>query len=682
MAAARPTITGGLGVDVDGHSFTRTILADGEKSEIDRNLTNPYLDLRARGYLVSESFGDYTVSGRLSSAYYRSSGTDGDDSGSINPSLSGYAARVSLFRDRSYPLGLFMSRSDLPSLRYEVTNRAESELQSPALAVVRRYDSVLEQRGLTWNSTLPREGNLSIEVRRNENTVDRRYDFGEDRDIYVDFTTIRPDTLEALHRVLVRNQIPDETVLLFINLAFVDTLVAGESVPLLLETGPQRTEFVPLTRNPFSATVDVNGDMQWTVVFNPPPGAKDVAQVTDSARGVFNIGGDGAFEDEALFEYSDNRDDVQRMNSRLTTFNNAARYEISPTTKIDFLTIYTQNNTNVVDVSSQSSESILQQSTARWHRRRGPQAQLSHSYGRMSTKTDVTDVVSTTNTILGSGKYPTGWHAHEAGLRLNVTQLKDNLGYRSKQYTSELDNRLEFHRAGVRWRPRQMFKYTTSRRENPDGSSNELEAQNTLEGEVSKLKSIGQVKFKGEFVWRRRETGAGTVTKNKYVGELDVARKIMGGTKIGLNTVHERETFGGAVPTPGTDNGTGGGALEDQTRHSYRIDLQSSVSPRFSAGGNAMLITSNDTRIRRLTASVSVRVPKLNLPVQSSLVNEKRTLTGLPSQTLTQIETKSNYNFRRVKLIVSHTFVYDRQLTEKYRYQKLLAKLSRDFDVL
>ena len=74
---------------------------------------------------------------------------------------------------------------------------------------------------------------------------------------------------------------PDDSVRLFLDGALRDKLAAGEIVILSVEAGPHDVEFVPLSLNPFRSTVVVDGEMQWKVLFAPPPGAKDVSQVVD-----------------------------------------------------------------------------------------------------------------------------------------------------------------------------------------------------------------------------------------------------------------------------------------------------------------------------------------------------------------------------------------------------------------
>jgi hypothetical protein len=283
--------------------------------------------------------------------------------------------------------------------------------------------------------------------------------------------------------------------------------------------------------------------------------------------------------------------------------------------------------------------------------------------------------------ILGSASLPTGFHLHEVGARVSATYVSDNLQYRSRQYTGEIDNRLELHSAGIRWLPRYILKYTAGTRENPDGSSNEFESHAILGGEVLNLGVIGLLKFKGDYTWRRRETDTGTGTKSTYLGEMGITSRTMKGARVGLHTSHELQRFGREISAEEAIIGIAVSPLEDQVRHTYRVDVQTAVSSAFTAGGNAMLLTTNDTRVRRIMASLSARIPRVNLPVRSSLIDERRALIGLPTQKLFEIQTRASLTIRRVRLVLSHTYSRDRQLTEEYRYQQLLAKLIRDFDV-
>ena len=680
-AWALPEVSGGLGVEVDAYAFSRTVLALGLKQDdVTRSLSTPYVELRFRTPLLSARLAHLSATGRVSGAYYQATNRGEETGGENDPELTRYDVRLSLFGVRSFPLGLYMSRSELPSLRYEVNNRAASDLQSPTLTVVRRYDTVAEQRGGVWKWALPRRVNLSFAAYQNRDTINRQYDFGEDRDIFVDFQTIRPDPVANVHPVVVQNELPDDTVLVFINHVLVDTLAAGELTILSLDSGSHATEFVPLRLNPFRATVVVRGDMQWKIVHNPPPGSKDVARATDVARSTFAMGGDGPFQEEAFLVYNKVREDVQRLDSELLSFNNLATYARSRNTRFDFLTTGTKNTTDIEEVSSQTSSSLMHQTTFRYRRRRGANVQLLHSFGKTSTKTDVTDVASDTNSLSGSATAPTGFGSHEAGVRGSATFLADNIGYRSRQYSGELNNRLDFRTAGIRWLPRHTLKYTTGTRENPDGSTKEIESAGTLGGEVLDFGPIGRVKLKGGLNWRRRETGTSTGTKATYLVELGLMSRSVSGAKIGFNTSHELQRFGRPIPVDGSDLEVSVRVMEDQIRHMYRVDLQSAVSS-FTAGVNAVLLTTNDTRIRRITASLSARVPVFNAPLRSSLMDEQRDLVGLPTQKLFEIQTRVSFSIRRVRLVVSHVYSRDRQITEEYRYQQILADLTRDFDI-
>jgi hypothetical protein len=680
--SARPSVGGGLGVELDGYVFSRTALASGLKmDDVSRSLSSPYLDLRLKSPLWDERVAHLSVAGRLSGAYYRSVNQGEGTSGRSDPALTRYDVRLSLFGMRPFPLGFYMNKAEIPSLRYEVNQRAVSGLENPTLAVIRRYDTVAEQRGAIWKFALPRRTTLSFTAQQNKNTSNRQYDFGEDKDIFVDFALIRPDDVASVHPVTVRNEIEDDTVLLFIDQAFVDTLDAGESVLLTLEAGVHDTEFVPLALNPFRSTVNVRGVMQWRIVHNPPPGSKDVARSSDIVRSTFSAGGDGPFKNETFLVYDRNREDVQRMNTWVTNFNNMASYDRSPATRFDFLTTLTKNKTVVEDVSSQTGLSLMHMTTARYRRRRGASLQASHSFGRASTTTDVSDIATTTNTVLGSGSLPTGFKRHVIATRVSASYLSDNQGYRSEQYQGELDNQLELRAIGVRWRPRYIVKYTAGARKNPDGSTSELESHAILSGEVLNLGVIGQATVKGEHSWRRRETNANTGTKDTFLAEFGVRSRTMKGANLGFNTSHELQTFGRVAVIEEGDDGISANPLEDQVRHTYRIDLQSSVSSDFTAGMNAMYLTTNDTRVFRFMGSLFVRLPGLRLPVRSSLMSESRSLVGLPTQKVFEVQTRASLGIRRVRFVLMHTYSRDRQRTEEFVYQQLLATLTRDFEV-
>ena len=122
-------------------------------------------------------------------------------------------------------------------------------------------------------------------------------------------------------------------------------------------------------------------------------------------------------------------------------------------------------------------------------------------------------------------------------------------------------------------------------------------------------------------------------------------------------------------------------AREDQVRNSYRFDLQAKLTEKTSLATNYLIIQQDPTMIRRLSVSVIGQVPKLKIPFRSFLMGEWRDLEDLPQQSHLSLETRLNYRFRQIAIVVSHSYIKESLLVEEYAFQEVRGSISRYFKV-
>ncbi len=674
--SAETHLSGKVGVDLGSYGFRNNIFAEGIKFDSDRRLANEFLNLDLNGPLVNGYFATYNATMLLRTTQIRSETDGATESDNINPEIANYHGSLSLFPNRSFPLSIYTGRSEENLVRYEPANRSEFALVDPGLAVVRRYASTSKETGALWRWAVRPDLEVSTELKQTSNQVERQYDFDENKNIWVDFMQISPG-VAPYYRVDVVNTIPDRDVLLYVDFAFADTVKAGSTITISVEEGIRDLDFVPVGLNSYSKQIDLASDMQWKIFFNDPVGSKNIDQQNDIVTGKLRYDDGGAFKTEAYFEYNDGQEDVQDMVTNLQVFNNLATYNFSRDLNLTSLTTYSSNLADVGVISHQLSKMFLQQTTGKWTRSGGLSATASHSITKMSADTGAELSKSTNNILTGRLNYPTRWQQHEVGLLLHGNFLSDDKGYANDMVSAELANKLEFRGIGIRWRPQHTFKSSTNTSKNPDATSDELESKMAIDGERPNLWVFGDMRVKGQYDWRRKVNDVGTDTKNHYLAEMSFTKKFGRDHKLMLMAGVDNESFSFNVDESDIEIPT----REDEVRKSLRFDLVTAPTAGVDVGINGMWVTTNNSRITKYSANVSIVLPIIDLPIRSMLISENRELEGLAPQKLFQLETKVSYNFRRISLVVSHRLTDETLITENYVYSEFLGKISRNFDV-
>lgn len=680
-AAAQHHLSGSLGADLGMYGFSNTLFPPRSMDySADRRMSNQWLDLNAMGPLINGYFANYNARARLQGTQIRSV-TDGvTETEYINPAITNYFGSVGLFPNKPFPLMVYTGRTQNQNIRYEAANRNQVEIVDPGLAVLRRYETISDGSGAQLRYAVKQDLELGFEAKSNHNQLTRQYDFDENRNIWVDFITISPG-VSPYYNIEVVNTIPDYDVLLYIDFAFVDTVKANSTLPIVVDEGIRNVDFVPVGLNAYSQQLTINTDMQWKIFFSDPPGSKDLDQYNDIFTGQLKYGRDGRLTSDAYYEYNDGRELVQDMKTNLQVFNNLANYYLSPNATLNSLTTYSQNLTDVGVISHNLSSSFMQQTGHKWRKPGGIGTSLTHSYFYMTSETDVDRLSSRNNIVNGLVNIPTHWQRHEVDFLAGANLLSDSKTFRNNQYTTEMRNRLETRQVGMRWRPRHNLKLSKGHQENPTSDSNEIESKFRVEGEHANLGPAGALRVVWDWTWRRRTNDRGIDERNKTIGEVGLTRKF--GRKYRLKAIAgwEKEIFDFEDKEQESSAHPDNPGREPERRQSFRIDGQLAPWRWIDMSANAMWIKTNDSRITKYSASLSLRIPKLGLPIKSFVSKENRELVGVRPQEVFQAETKMSYNIRKIRLVVAHKYIDETLITENYKYSEFLFRVTRDFDV-
>jgi len=681
QAMAQTSLTGEIGVDLQNYIFDKALKDTSFDYSVNRSLTNHYLDTRLAGPLITQNLAAYSARTLVYGTYTRVTSDDGNSGLYIKPNLRAYNTSLTLFPSRPYPLMLYMSKSLDHSIRYEPNNRSDIERVAPELAVIRRYETELRSRGGRWNSSLSEHVNVTAEYKQDGMQVNRNYDLDENLNIWVAFTTLLIDPTSETHTIDVRNNISDDMVTLYIDYILIDSLAAGESFTVEVDSGYHNLDFVPRKYKSYSSRVQVRGDMIWDIIYNPPPTPNDLDQTTTAATGSIRIEDARGLNNETYYGYSDITEKNQNLITYMNNFSNTADYAISSNADLQLMTTYNQNQTTIDTISSQLAKSFSHQSTLGFGRKRGSSMLFSHMFTRMASDIGSSHLRSNTNVFTNQNRIPFGWHNYQLDVKNMVTLVSDNSGYQSDQYGTDITNGFVFRIGQAVFNPRNQTKYTYNKLKNPDGSSNELENIASLTSNIPDMGVFGKLRAKGEFGWRRKTNELGDDIRRKMILDITLERRFLTHYKISIGTTQQKEMYSGSTPTPGQNTDQRNPAREDQLTQSYKVSAQLSPFADFVLGADYMLLSQNSADINKFTVSLNATIPWLKIPLKSYLTSQRRKLEGLPDQTQILSETKLSYRFRQITLTLSHSYTSEDIMNEKYEFQEIIGKVSRFFSV-
>jgi hypothetical protein len=690
-AKGQTILEGEVGTDLGVNNLNNYLMTHDRNYDVDRSLSRQYLGLSFSGPLGTSDFADVALRARLAGTYMRvrnyDDGTLSISSEYIDPMLDNVLGSFSLFPLRTYPFRYTFGKITTTTNRYEPGRRADVQTDSPGLAVLRRYESDVLSHAAQWQLSRGEKFGISAEVRHEENEIRRAYDFDENRDIWVNFSSSNDDP-SPIHTVDILNSLND-VVIIVIDGTIADTLSAGELGSIDVPAGLHELDVVPSYYNPFNTEVNVRSTMLWRIIHTPPKGSSDLDQTTDSAEAVMRIGGQGRFRNDTRFLYSDIFENVQNMTSTLSSLNNQASFYVRPGLDLHMLSTYASNATDITDVSSQTTSSLLHQTEGRWKRRQGGFAALSHSYNLMRSKTQSSDLQSQTNIFNGLASLPTGRVGHILDLRGTANLLADSEDYSNYQYTGAMVNKFDMRQSLFKLRPQHGLKYTRAyitsvvSGQGVLSKSTEIESRLSLDGERPRMPLLpGDLRVRGEWEWRSRDSRAETEVKNRIFGEIGLVMKVSRNFRILGSVSREAELYSVESKEVGPDGQAREVIRPDQERMMYRLDVQAQPATSLTFGANGMLIRQKTSRISRLSLTMSGRLPFFGFPLRSFLVAESKGLDGLGNQSLLEGEVQLSHHFRKISVVAAYSIYREKLISEHYTYSEFYIKISRAFDFI
>jgi hypothetical protein len=671
---------GELGIDLEDYRFSGSVRETDRSYSVDRTLSHHYLNLSLSGPLINEFFANYLLSSGIYGSYYRASTEESSLSQYQDPALRSYSGQVTFFPTRPYPLKLYHSKYDDLTLRYESNNRSNVELLQPELAVVRKYKADITSSGGLYQATVSENLKFSSEVTRAETENVRQYDFGEDRDIWLQVSNSRIDSTEDIVTITIANQLPEGAIRVLIDFE-IDVSIDRDSFAVVtVDTGYHDVSIIPDSNfNQLDFKIRVPSHSVWKVLYNPPASPNDLDQSMNAARFGLQVGGSGRLQNESMYEYSDQREANQRLTTFLHNFNNTATYFFSRATDLRLLTTYTDNQTSIGNISSQHNKSLLHLSVLSFKRKRGMALSLSHMFNRNSsingdsTGATIQDITGDLNVVTTRLTYPARRLNYEFDMRNTASLASDNTGYANDQYSTDISNSIQFPFMGVALEPRQQFKFTLNEKEGPHEISREIETRTSLIGEVLSSRTLGDVRVKGLYRYRKKFDDAGSRINRIALIDFSVTKTFSDRYRMMMLSIHENESFGGTLQSSGSQ--------PSQYKASYKVDLQMTPADDVMLTGNYMLITQAITTIQKFGFSINATLPYLKIPVKSYVISELRDLSGAPRQVHITMETKLSYRFRQMVLVLWHTYSREKLVKQTYTGHQIYADLRRSFSI-
>lgn len=681
-------MAGELGIDLTNYKFVSDIKNSPQSYSIDRIRSAHFLGLSLNGPLGNSHFANYLSRVKLTGIYFDSKTDTANSNSYVNPKISSIIGQMTFLPDKPYPLKLYASKSDEYSLQYESSNRTDRQRLQPELSIVRSYRNERSSVGGMLQVTPSEKVKFVTELNKETSSSNRIYDFGEQLDIWVDFTDLGATLGDTAITAIISNDFDSASVVFIITyldtldlasdtIIIIDTLAPGMTTTKQLFIGLNKFEFQAQNFNKFSGFYTITENLMVTASFRDQAAPNDIDQKRNSFTTLVKLGGDGNLTSEAYFEKNTLEDMLLIQKTSLTNFSNELKYIHSREISSSMLTTYTKNVSEVDTLSAQTATAFTHQSAFNYIRRRGLSAVFMHSYGHNVSEVGSIILKNDMNLLSSKLSYPFRKYNYLIEQKNNVTLNSDNTGYTNNQYSTELINKAEFRFAGITSRPLSEIKYVLNKQENPFQQSREIETKFDLDNKYYS-KFAGDIKIKTSYSYRNRWNDNSSDTKNRYIIDFMVIKKIGEAYRISLMSNQTWEDFGGWIDV--------GGKKEDVIKPieytaTYKFDLQSTLSSNLTLGVSYMLISQETTSIKKYGASLIANIPQINLPIKSFLLYEERVLSGLAPQTQLSIETKTNYRIRQINFVLTHEYRRENQLFETYSVNELIGTIYRNFDV-
>ncbi len=763
---AQHQMSGELAVDVEGYNFnnnfesatlldTLTLVPD--SSGRNTSLSSHYLNLFFNGPFVNKDFANYTVRSKIYGSFFNSTSQNtfenqylkSTENKYLNPALNNFYGKISMFANRKFPMEIYHSESNEHSIRYEANNRTDVELVDPSSGVVRHYLQDRNSNGFSVYYNAHPKINLQSTIKKDETVNSRIYDFGADKDIY-----LRPivETGTAFtsdrYNVTIKNDLPNASLEIIRDDLFTYVIDTGKSEIIVLDSGQHIIEvssspriYNKIGRSQFT----VNQDMTLRYSFVKPATPNDIKQSLNAANINFTYDDNDRFKSIAFYEYSDQKEGLQKQATYLNNFYNTASYKLAKNSSLGSQTNVTRNQTDVDTSSHQIATAILQAFSLNHLMDNGVLANstYSYNYNRSSNRIDsLTGIDTTSNTkqfvkiddILSSSTHIFSnkftipnkrFYNHVLDLGANVNYISDNTGYDNKQYTIDFNNRFSKKFGIIKFEPRNNTKYYITDQKyvfqtnTIDGvkdtiiasTSKKIESRFFLKTFITNHKVVGDITTGLEYAYRKKFDTKGDDIKNRYVFDINFVKRFGKKFKISLLTTQEKDSY--AIFTADTFvTSTNLDKSRVDRKQSYKIDITIAPWDDFSLSTGYLTIAQTSTddlradsliergsKIYKLNFSLDFKIPYIKLPVKMFYLKDTRDIDPqkviMPSgeftdpnavqrhNVITSLNTKISYQFRKITLTFSHDYLKEEiAANESYSIHEIKGKITRRFGIL
>jgi len=681
--SAETRFGGSAGFDLTAYGFSGSLKDTTHEYFSRRSVSNHFVDANLSGNIVNRSFASFFLRGRLLGTFSQSSVGDATSNFYVSPDLNAYYGSFTLFPDRRYPLTVYRGRQLDRTLEYEQQNRSETESVQPALSVVRRYRKEAMRTGGVLKFQFADGGSVVANADKMESSSLREYDFGEDRDIWVNILYLPRDPQLDRHTIEISNELPDAGARVIIN--GVDTAVApGDYVRVVVDSGLQRVVILPLQKyNQYDFSIRVDGDQIWTILYREPPSPRDQKAEETGQRVQLDLGEDSRTSLSAFFDHSDRFDPFTNQTTKRDLANSLLDYSISRFDRLRMETSYSLNESKLKERPGQRTKVIGHKTSFDHTPNRGLLASVMHEYNRSTTVLAGSQLVTDDNRFRFSLVEPFNTLDWRVELRGNAALKSDNENTSTNQYDASLINQMVTRFIGFKWQPMNTSTYTVRGRTRSDGTTsrtNIVETNFSLVGTSLKSTVIGEMRLKGNFGYRNQRDPVGSDIKKTYGFDALVSRRLATGLNLDVIMIQLWEDFGGSAPLEASAN-PGAGDLARPTDHkqTYRANLQVSPSPVLSLGINYSLVQERLSRIGQWGLNLITTLPLLNLPLVSNLNSSNRDIADLPRQKTFNLSNELVRRYRQIEFRLEHVYSREVLVAQTFSYYEIRGSIMRRF---
>lgn len=665
-----------IGVPIDSFIHMR------DSSIFNRNLSRHYLALFMNGPVYNDNFANYILRSKIYGFFENAkiiepvNNLNNKTSNYFNPNIRSIYGKLTFFPNRKYPIEIFHSESDEPSLRYEQNNRSDTL----GISVLdRRYDTKRSSDGGSVQYSYNDHLNINGSTIKEESKITRLYDFNEDRFLsFDDFDKTSSDSTTAQNTITIVNSLTDSRLEIIFDNLFTYLVDTNNSLTIVVDSGKHYVKIStdsPRYDNLEFYNYPIYYDMIWRINYFDQPTPNDIDQKRNNMNVAVNFDNNNNFKNNTIFDYSDTKEAFQRQSTYLTNVVNNALYTFSKNLNVSTQSNLTTNQSDIIiepRPSHQRTFGFFHSTVFNYESNNGITSLLTHSYnynrsingrspdttfdgsGQVTSIANPDTTTSKTNIITNQVTIPNEkFYGHVAAFRTSANILSDNSGYKNNQYSMDVINKFSKRFGRIIVNPKNLTKYSITNQQtrkllidnssldttfsSNKGTSKELESRFFVGADMTDNKILGDLRTSLEYGYRKKFDEKGDDVKNRYMVNLNIIKKFGRKYKASFLTTQEKEVYD--VYTLIDQIKTHDKSRKD-IKESYKFDAM--IAPWndfiFSAGYMIIYQTSkdiitsdsmkiNESTIKKITFSIDFKLPLLKLPVKSFYSKDIRELS-------------------------------------------------------